>query len=235
MDKTTFAAVLRSFCIVFDEKQLDNLYLLMDLTLKKNQVMNLTSIKDEEEFLIKMILDSALSFNDVNLSGVSDAIDVGTGGGFPGLVLAILYPNIHFTLLDATKKKCDHVFETAKTIGLNNVSVINDRAENFAPKHREEFDIVTARAVSYLNMLLELCIPLLKVGGLFVALKGKIAEGELVDSKDACNKLDCELKNKYTYELLNDSGERTNFQFKKLKKTKTIYPRSYNVIKKKPL
>lgn len=207
----------------------------MHLTLEKNKVMNITSIVDENDFLIKMILDSAVSFNGVDLSETKSAIDVGTGGGFPGLVLAILYPSIQFTLLDSTKKKCDHVKEVALSLGLKNVNVVHARAEEFALSHREYFDIATARAVSYLNLLLELCVPLIKVGGTFVALKGKIAQGELNDSDNATKKLNCKMLNTFNYQLIDESGERTNFHFIKMKETNNKYPRSYSDMKKKPL
>ena len=235
MDKAVFLNILRSFCIDIDEKQLELLFELMHLTLKKNEIMNLTSITDNDEFLSKMILDSALSLNDINLDDVNNVIDVGSGGGFPGLVLAIIYPNINFTLLDATKKKCDHIREVAFQLGLNNVSVVNERAEIYGASNREKFDLVVARAVSYLNILLELCIPFIKVKGIFIALKGKIADDELEHSKNALEKLHCKLINQYNYELLNENGNRTNFHFLKLKETSKNYPRSYNVIKKKPL
>ena len=235
MNNAQIIDVLKGFCVEITIEQADKLLGLVDLTLKKNEVMNLTAIKDRDEFVVKMIIDSALSFNNVDLANSKTCIDVGTGGGFPGLVLAILYPSIQFTLLDATKKKCDHVIECANELGLNNVNVINARAEEYARNNRESFDIVVSRAVSCMNVLLELCIPLLKVKGCFVALKGKIGEDELNNSSRALKTLNCSIINRFVYTLPNESGERINFHISKDKNTNNIYPRDYRIIKKKPL
>lgn len=235
MQNKGFIANLEHFGIVFDEQQYNSLLDLMRLTLAKNEVLNLTTITDEESFLNKMILDSALAFKDVNLTNKKTCIDVGTGGGFPGLVLAILYPTINFVLLDSTLKKCKHVEETAHNLNLNNVKVINDRVENFVIKNRGKFDLVTARAVSALNMLIELCSPLLSKNGVFVALKGKAGLDELNASKNAFKTLNVKLDSSYSYDLMDGAGTRINFHIVLNGVVPNKYPRSYNTIKNKPL
>lgn len=235
MQSKNFRPILQKFGVVFTEEQYQKLILLMELTLQKNKVLNLTTITDEESFFNKMILDSALAFKDVNLSNKRNCIDVGTGGGFPGLVLSILYPEIKFTLLDSTLKKCRHVEETASYLKLDNVEVINDRVEFFVNKHRCSFDLITARAVSALNVLVELCSPLLSQIGVFIALKGKSGLEELQNSKIAFEKLHIKLHSSFKYDLYDDVGNRINFHIVLDGVVPTKYPRLYNKIKNNPL
>lgn len=235
MQNNDLIKVLRDFNVDCSDFQCSLLMELMSYTLEKNKVLNLTNITLENDFINKMIIDSALSFNDVDLNNKNKCIDVGTGGGFPGLVLAILYPYINFTLLDSTLKKCVHVKQCAEHLNLNNVTVVNDRVENFIIHNRSSFDLVTARAVSSLNMLLELCMPLLKQNGVFIALKGKAGLDELKESKEALKKLNTKLINCFEYNLKDDSGTRMNFHFNLDGEINKKYPRSYKEIKHRPL
>ena len=173
--------------INFDEKRIDLLFSYMNYTLETNQKFNLTAITDKEEFVEKMIFDSALVLCNNDLKG-KKVIDVGTGAGYPGMILKILEPEADLTLLDSTFKKIEFIksFAIAKEITVN---VINDRAENYSRKHIEEFDVALARAVAPLPILLEIIAPLLKVGGEFIALKGANYEEEIAESKKALQKL----------------------------------------------
>lgn len=218
--------------IDFSNEQIEKIEKLISLTLEKNEVMNLTSIVDEDEFLIKMILDSLLPLS-ITFFDDKKVIDVGTGGGFPGLPLAILSKG-DFTLIDSTGKKIEHIKEVAKELEIN-IHAISCRAEDYAKEHREEFDIATARAVAPLNILLEIIVPLLKVGGLFIALKGPTAGKEISICKKALKLLESEIVGTYKFELPNNSGERNIIVIKKLSKTKKTYPRDYSSIKSKPL
>lgn len=235
MQNNDLIKVLRDFNINCSDNQCSLLMELMAYTLEKNKVLNLTNITLENDFINKMIIDSALSFNDVDLANKTNCIDVGTGGGFPGLVLAVLYPSIKFTLLDSTLKKCVHVKDCANHLGLNNVEVVNDRVEEFVVNNRNKFDLITARAVSSLNMLLELCMPLLTKNGVFVALKGKAGLDELKDSKEALKKLNTKMINCFEYNLKDDAGTRMNFHFVLTGQINKKYPRSYKEIKHRPL
>ena len=230
MTKEELKLQLENFNLV---DKLDLLEELQKGTLATNELFNLTAIKDEDKFRELMILDSLyplklLDFNDKKI------IDVGTGAGYPGLPLAISSTG-NFTLLDSTKKKIDHINEFSKRMGFFNVFGVNSRVEDYAKNHREEYDIAIARAVSSLNILVELIIPLLKVDGCFIAMKGSKGFEELEEAKDALKKLDAEVVEIDEYELPESKEKRINIVIKKNKKTQNKYPRNYSEIMKKPL
>ena len=180
---------LNEYEINCDEKQLSLLNDFMNETLSANEKFNLTAIKDPNVFVEKMILDSALALYDVDLKDQS-LIDVGTGAGYPGMVLRILSNNANIYLLDSTKKKIDYLADFANKKELK-VNCVNARAEEYARENREAFDFATARAVAPLNILLEIVTPLLKVNGTFIALKGADYEQEINESKNALKKMNC--------------------------------------------
>ena len=211
-----------------DSSKVDKLEEYMLATLKANESFNLTAIKDENKFRELMILDSAypLKYFDFNNKKV---IDIGTGAGYPGMVLATL-SNGEFTLLDSTKKKIDFISNYATEHAYFNLKTVIDRAENYAKNHREEFDFAVARAVSELPILIELIIPLLKVGGHFIALKGSKGLEELNKSKKVLSNLGAEVELIDEYELPESKEKRINIIIKKIKKTNLKYPRPYNEI-----
>ena len=217
--------------IEVNEKQVDELFALMKSTLETNEKFNLTAIKDEESFLEKMIFDSAIAIQGIDLTNKT-AIDVGTGAGFPGMVLYILNPQVNLTLLDSTKKKIDYLKQYCEANNYK-VNCVSARAEEFAM--REGYDYAFARAVAPLNILLELIIPMLKAGGTFVALKGQGYEEELLGAKKAFVKLGCHLKEIIEDELPECGEKRAMIHIVKDKPTNTRYPRQYNEIKKLPL
>ncbi len=196
-----------------------------------NKVMNLTAITDPDEVYEKHFLDSCLIANTLKQGDLM--ADVGSGAGFPGLPLAIIREDIQVTLIEPTAKRCQFLTDVITELGLKNVTVINDRAENLT-SFREHFDLVTARAVAPLSILLELCTPLAKVGGQMIAMKGQKALEELDDAKNAVTKLHLTLISADPIELPS-AGLRHNLVFRKDKKTESQYPRAYNQIKKKPL
>ena len=211
-----------------DSSKVDKLEEYMLATLKANESFNLTAIKDENKFRELMILDSAypLKYFDFNNKKV---IDIGTGAGYPGMVLATLSKG-EFTLLDSTKKKIDFISNYASEHCYFNVNTVVERAENYAKNHREEFDFAVARAVSDLKIILELVLPLLKVGGYFIALKGLKGIDELKSSKKMLEKLGGEVHLTDEYELPESKEKRINNIIKKIKKTNLKYPRPYNEI-----
>lgn len=202
-------------------------------TLKANELFNLTAIKDINDFRELMIYDSLLplkyfSFDNKNI------IDIGTGAGFPGLPLAISTKG-NFTLLDSTSKKINHINEVAKKLDLNNVKAISARAEEYARKHINEYDYAIARAVSSLPILIELALPLLKVGGYLIAMKSNKSEEEIALSKRALKELNAEIIDVYNDQLPISKENRTLIVIKKIKSSPKKYPRSYSEIKSKTL
>lgn len=231
MNRNTLIKELHIRGIELTDKQVDELFDLMKSTLETNEKFNLTAIKDEESFLEKMVFDSAIAMQGVDFTDKS-AIDVGTGAGFPGMVLYILNPKTNLTLLDSTKKKIDYLKKYCDEHEYK-VNCVSARAEQFAV--REGFDYAFARAVAPLNILLELIIPMLKVGGTFVALKGQGFEDELMTADGAMKKLGCHLKEIIEDELPECGEKRALIHIIKDKVTNTKYPRQYSEIKKLPL
>lgn len=194
-----------------------------------NAKFNLTAITEESEVVEKHFYDCLLPFKSIKFENIN-AIDLGSGAGFPGLVFAIAMPTWNITLVDSTNKKCTFLKEAAKELGLTNVTVINARAEELGM--REQFDLVSARAVAPLYLLLELAMPLLKVNGTFLSMKGSKAEEEIKEAKDAFRKLDCKVVSMNTESLPNDVGTRSNIVIKKIKETNKKYPRTWGEMQK---
>ena len=196
--------------------------------LDKNQKVNLTAITDKDEFMSKMIFDSALpllltNFNDKKV------LDIGTGAGFPGVVINLL-STADVSLLDSTAKK----LKVISGFKNNFFHTINARAEEYAKTHKEEFDIVIARAVADLSILLEISMPLVKVGGYFIAMKGPEADEEVKKAANAFKKLGCKVV-KRDENTLPTGDKRVNLLIQKIKETPKKYPRQYNEIKARPL
>lgn len=230
MNKSQLIEELNKLNLSFDIEKLESL---MEDTLFTNEKFNLTAIKDKEKFRELMLLDSAIPLTLVDFND-KKILDVGTGAGYPGLVLSLL-SNGNFTLLDSTKKKIDHINEYVSNNNINNVIGVFGRAEEYISNHRNEFDIVIARAVSSLNILLELCISYLKVGGYFIAMKGKQGKDEIEQSKRALSLLGCKIVSINETELPESKETRINIVIQKEKDTNKKYPRLYKDIVNKPL
>ena len=215
--------------------QLEQLKKYYDILVEESKKYNLTTITEIEEVYIKHFYDSLLLSRTIDLTSELTLADIGSGAGFPGLVIKIMFPNLKVTLIEPTTKRCNFLNYVIKELNLKNINVINDRAENYIKEKRETFDIVTARAVAPLNILLELSIPFLKINGYFVAMKGSNAKEELDASINAYKVLSTKIEQEDIYTLPKDLGTRTIIKFKKLSKTKDIYPRMYSKIKKQPL
>lgn len=215
------------------EEQYSQLEKYMHHILSWNEKFNLTAIKDESSFMEKMIFDSAIALTGLDLSN-KKVIDIGTGAGFPGVVLYILNPQVNLTLLDSTGKKIDLLNQYALDNNYKYQGVIA-RAEDYAKEHREQFDYVFARAVAPLTILIELCVPLLKVGGAFIAMKGPGLEEELNLSVNALKKLNCHIQKVIEDELPESLETRNIIYIVKDKETQKKYPRAYKDIKKLPL
>ncbi len=233
MDKKELLELINYQFIKCSAEQVDTLFSLMDKTLEANEKFNLTAIKDRDQFVEKMIFDSALVLKDLELKDKS-IIDIGTGAGFPGMVIAILEPEAQVTLLDSTNKKINHLINISKELNVNTTAIC-DRAESFALANREKYDYATARAVAPLNILLELIIPILKVGGAFLAMKGAGYEDELNASDKALKKLSCRIESIYECNLPVSNEKRAIIRIVKDAPTNKKYPREYKEIKRLPL
>lgn len=209
---------------------LEKLNLYKNLLQEWNNKFNLTTIIKDEDIYLKHFYDSLCLSKIIKLDTQS-LCDFGTGAGFPGLVLAIIFSNLSVTLIESNNKKITFLDEVIKVLNLNNVELISDRIENYAKENREKFDIVTCRAVSNLNIILELSSQLVKINGYFIPMKSNVEE-ELVDCKDNISKLSYRLIKKEEYLLPKELSKRTILLFEKVSKTDDKYPRSYNIIVK---
>ena len=234
MNRVEFYHILSSNGLELSAVQKEQLHTYFELLVEKNKVMNLTGITEENDVYEKHFYDSLLFSFDIDFSGKT-LIDVGTGAGFPGLVLAICYPNLKVTLLEPLNKRCVFLSEVVTALGLQNVEIVNQRSEDYSKNNREKFDYATARAVARLNMLLELVMPLVKVNGTFIALKGRMGYEEVNEAKRALELLNCKVDNVQDVKLLTDDDSRQNIFVLKLKRTSVNYPRNYAQIKNKPL
>ncbi|MBQ8162764.1 MAG: 16S rRNA (guanine(527)-N(7))-methyltransferase RsmG [Clostridia bacterium] len=205
--------------------------------LEVNEHLNLTAIKDTDGVILKHFVDSVAIVPYIE-SGAR-VCDIGCGGGFPTLPIAILRRDVSILGVDSVTKKVNYVKDTASLLGLSNVAVSNSRAEELgqAPDYRESFDLVCARALGKLSLLCELCLPLLKVGGSFIAMKSLTTGEELENAKNAISVLGARLDRIVEYTLKNDTEEltRTMVIIKKVSKTPKQYPRNNSQISKKPL
>ena len=202
--------------------------------LERNQVMNLTAITDEADFARLHLLDSAALLTVADFGG-KRVIDVGTGAGFPGVPLRILRDNVNMTLLDSTGKRIDFLRETCLALGLTGVDCVHARAEEFAAARRESFDLATSRAVAALPVLCELCLPLVRVGGQFLAMKSAQSDDELDGAKRAIETLGARLNRVVDYTIPTSDVTHRVIVIDKVSATPKQYPRAFGQIKKKPL
>lgn len=200
-----------------------------------NEHVNLTAITDYDGVYYKHFYDSLTLSLALDVTKPINLVDVGAGAGFPSIPNAIVFNNLNVTIIDALNKRINFLNELIAKLKLNNAKALHARAEEYAAFHREEADVVTARAVARLNILAELCIPLVNVGGLFVAMKSVESEQEFLEAKGAIKTLGAEHLKTISVELPNQMGHREILVFKKVNKTPSKYPRQFSQIKNKPL
>ena len=205
-----------------------------ELLVEKNKVMNLTAITEPADIATLHFLDSVAMLSLVDLKGKKIA-DIGTGAGFPGVPLRLVEPTIRLTLLDSLNKRIDFLKEVCEDLGLNDVACIHGRAEEFASNYRESYDIVTSRAVANLQMLSELCLPLVKVGGYFLSMKAVDSEEEVNAAKAAIKTLGGKIEKIVDYEIPGTEVQHRLIFIKKIQETPKKYPRTFAKIKKNPL
>lgn len=204
------------------------------MLLEKNQVMNLTAITDPRDVAVLHLLDSLALTGLAGLEGRT-VVDVGTGAGFPGVPLAIARPSARVTLLDSLGKRVDFLRESCQTLGLDNVECVHGRAEEFAGERRETFDLAVSRAVAALPVLCELCLPLVKVGGAFWAMKSVDTEEEISASKTAVKVLGGRIQAVSDYTIPTTEVVHRVVCIQKTAPTPKKYPRRFALIKKQPL
>lgn len=230
MNRKKFVEELKKMNLFLTEEKLEKLRCYYEILKEENAKYNLTRIIKEEEVYLKRFYDS-LTIIKVTAIGNNNICDLGSGAGFPGLVLAICFPESTVTLIESNSKKCKFLKKVKETLSLQNVTIINARIEDYAKENREVFDIVTARAVAPLKHLLEYGIPLVKVKGYFIAMKANIEE-EIVDIEKYYTILKIIEVEKITFYLPSENSLRTLLKYQKLDKTNKKYPRRYSEIKK---
>ena len=205
-----------------------------ELLIEKNKVMNLTAITEPADVATLHFLDCAALLTLADFKGKSVA-DVGTGAGFPGMPLKLVEPSIRLTLLDSLNKRIDFLKEVCADLGLSDVACVHGRAEEFAAEHRESYDIVTSRAVANLQLLAELCLPLVKVGGYFLAMKSVDSDEETMNAAGAIRTLGGQVEKIADYTIPGTAVSHRLICIKKVAQTPKKYPRAFAKIKKNPL
>ena len=221
-----------SLGIGLDPSEADELLFYMEKVLEKNKVMNLTAIRDEERFIYLNLLD-CLSVLRV-LPECASVIDVGTGAGLPGMVIALMRRDTEVTLMDATAKKLSFLDELVSEMGLSNVTTLCGRAEELSrdTKYRDSFDCAVSRAVARLPLLMEYSLPFVRKGGVFIAMKGAEAGTELAEAEDLTDKLGSKLSGNDSFILPGGEEKRSLLIFEKVRDTDKAYPRRNSVLKK---
>ena len=233
IDKIRFTDLCEKNGITIDNTALDRFDLFARLLVEWNKKMNLTAITEPQEIEVKHFLDCLLVQKYFDFSSVKTAVDIGAGAGFPSIPLLICNENVEFTLVDSLNKRLDFLSVVCKELGIN-ANLIHSRAEELGQNEefRESFDLALARAVAPMNVLSEYCLPFVKSGGSFVALKG--SNDDITPAQNAIKTLGGELVNNVSYKL-NDGDLRTLAMVKKISQTPTQYPRKPKKISTKPL
>lgn len=236
MIKNLLQNYIKDYKITLTENQYEQFQKYFELLAEWNEKMNLTAITDESGVALKHFADSLSLLNFVDIPQNSSLADVGTGAGFPGVVLKIARPDIKLTLIDSLNKRLVFLNEVCSQLGID-AELIHSRAEDGArdERLRENFDFAVSRAVARMNVLSEYCLPYVKVGGAFCAMKGAQANEEFKESLNAINTLGGKLENKYFFELPENGGERAIAVVRKVRNTPQKYPRQSGKIKAKAL
>ncbi|MBZ2175692.1 16S rRNA (guanine(527)-N(7))-methyltransferase RsmG [Schnuerera sp. xch1] len=223
--------------IELNEEEINNFVLYKELLKKWNQKINITSITDDIEVDIKHFIDSITPLTTNVFKENIKLIDIGTGGGFPGIPLKIIKKDMNVLLLDSTMKRIKFLSEVVDELSLEHVTPVHGRAEEMGrdKKYREKFDIAISRAVASLNTLCEYCLPLVKVGGHFISMKGSDVDEELNEAKNSIKILGGRVKDKKIIDLPSSDITHSLIIIEKIKETPTKYPRGGGKPKKKPL
>ena len=231
MNQNEFIEELRKLEIYPTEEQLQQLEKYYEMLIEYNKKMNLTAITDKEDVYLKHFYDCLTISKIIDLNKENTLCDLGSGAGFPGLVLKIFYPHLSITLVDSLEKRIKFLKEVIKELNLHFIEAVHDRIEEYSVKNIEEYDVVTARAVTNLSALLEMGSPLIKINKYFIAMKGNFNE----EYKNALKELKLKEESSIEFDLPKEEGHRTLIKIVKKEKTPSKYPRKYSEIKKKQL
>lgn len=234
MNIEEFINEIKKLGIDVTEEQLEKLEIYCNFLLEYNTHTNLTAIKNREEVYLKHFYDSLTLVKSIDLTSIENLLDIGTGAGFPGMVLKIFFPNLQIYLVDSNNKKTKFLNELKNKLNVDKVEVINNRIENITSRFINSIDVVTARAVTNLPVLVELALPLVKVDKYFIAMKGN-AQDELENSEYAITYLGGKIEDVKEFDLPHDAGKRTLISIQKIKKSELNKLRPYEKIVKKPL
>lgn len=230
MNKEEFVKECKNLGIEITNDMLDKLDKLYHLMIETNEHLNLTRITEEKEVYLKHYYDSLTIVKVIDLNTVNTLCDIGTGAGFPGLVLKIVYPHLEVTLVDSLNKRINYLKEVVDKLGLTNVYCIHSRGEELNKK--DYFDVVTTRAVASLEIISEICLPLTKVNGYFIPLKGHLEDEENNLGERAIKVLNSKIIKKEEFNLYNDTDFRTILLVQRLGNIEKKYPRSIDKMKK---
>ncbi len=231
MNKEEFIEEVNKLGLTLKEEQLYQLAQYYHLLIEENEKINLTAITEEKQVYLKHFYDSLTLMKAVSLKEVESLCDIGTGAGFPGLVLKIAFPSLTVTLVDALNKRILFLNKVIEELGLENICAVHARMEEYARVNKDVFDIVTARAVAPLKELVEYGAPALKVGGRLIFMKGNLKEEELENMERVMNTLKLENMEKEVFLLPIENSTRTLISFVKKEPTPKKYPRKYKEIK----
>ncbi|HBU92194.1 16S rRNA (guanine(527)-N(7))-methyltransferase RsmG [Bacillus pumilus] len=232
-----FTAALEEKGMTLSPVQLEQFETYFRMLVEWNEKMNLTSITEKEEVYLKHFYDSISASFFIDFHKVTTICDIGAGAGFPSIPLKICFPHLHVTIVDSLQKRITFLNELAKGLNLQDTTFYHDRAETFGQRKekRESYDLVTARAVARLSVLSELCLPLVKKEGLFVALKASAADEEMQAGKKAVTVLGGEVVEKHSFVLPLEESERNIIVIEKKKQTPKKYPRKPGTPNKSPI
>lgn len=234
MNKEEFIVALKDLAIDLTEEKRNQLEKYYELLIEENEKINLTAITEKDQVYLKHFYDSATVNRVIDLTQEQSICDIGTGAGFPGIVLKILFPNLKMTLVDSLQKRISFLNKVITELHLKDIQAFHFRIEEFSQENRNQFDIVVARAVAPLNILIEYALPMVKVGKYFLAMKANVEE-EIQKSKQALKKLEAEIIKTDSFSLPKEQSQRTLLLIRKNKNCSKKYPRKFSEIKKSPL
>lgn len=223
--------------LTITEEQIEKFDKYYEMLIETNKVMNLTSITEYDEVIIKHFIDSLLVVNIFDINQSKKMIDVGTGAGFPGIPIKIMFPHLQITLLDSLNKRLKFLNNVIDELGLKNITTVHGRAEDIAhmDEYREKFSLCVSRAVANLSTLSEYCIPFINESGIFISYKSEFSEEETDNAKKAIKVLGGKIEDTYIEELPHSDINRSFVVIKKERSTSNKYPRKAGVPSKKPI
>lgn len=231
MNREEFITEVKELGISITDKQLEQLNKYYKALVEWNKKINLTSITEEKDVYLKHFYDSLTLFKEYDLTKDVSLCDVGTGAGFPGIVLKIVFPNLKITLVDSLQKRLKFLDYVIKLLDLKDVELVHERMEDYSKQNEEKFDIITSRAVAKTKILVEISFKALKISGHLILMKSSFEE-ELSDAEKIIKDIGGEVINVNTFKLPIENSERALINIKKVRKTEAKYPRSIDKIKK---